>query len=226
MAHHVAEIWGGGPGEGKSSIAREAGCRLWDAGQCLGGCFLVDCKGATKDELMENFVAERLVPPIARCQGGCWVAPANWETARKWMQMRSAKGVLLVFENNEDALRDKGSAREELRGRDVMVLVTSRRSLGITLGRATQLKLRAMPLELNTEVLMTLAGDEVLWGDGEATELVEICGGNALAITILAGFLRDEWCKPKAQSLLGAINCRGIREICESVEDDGPLQAQ
>ncbi|KAK9828020.1 hypothetical protein WJX81_000644 [Elliptochloris bilobata] len=171
MAHHVAEIWGGGPGEGKSSIAREAGCRLWDAGQCLGGCFLVDCKGATKDELMENFVAERLVPPIARCQGGCWVAPANWETARKWMQMRSAKGVLLVFENNEDALRDKGSARE-------------------------------------------------------ATELVEICGGNALAITILAGFLRDEWCKPKAQSLLGAINCRGIREICESVEDDGPLQAQ
>ena len=45
MEHHVAVIWGG-PGEGKSSIAMEVGCRLWDAGKCPGGCFEVDCLGA------------------------------------------------------------------------------------------------------------------------------------------------------------------------------------
>lgn len=45
LEHHAAVIWGG-PGEGKSSIAMEAGCRLWDAEKCLGGCFAVDCHGA------------------------------------------------------------------------------------------------------------------------------------------------------------------------------------
>ena len=39
MEHHAAIIWGG-PGEGKSSIAMEAGCRLWDAEKCLGRLLL------------------------------------------------------------------------------------------------------------------------------------------------------------------------------------------
>ena len=43
--HHAAVIWAG-PGEGKSSLAREAGCRLWEAEKCQGGCFVVDCIGA------------------------------------------------------------------------------------------------------------------------------------------------------------------------------------
>ena len=43
--HRAAVIWGG-PGEGKTSIAMEASCRLWDTSKCLGGCFLVDCLGA------------------------------------------------------------------------------------------------------------------------------------------------------------------------------------
>ena len=42
--HHAAIIWGG-PGEGKSSVAMEAGCRLWEAGMCLGGCFSINCTG-------------------------------------------------------------------------------------------------------------------------------------------------------------------------------------
>ena len=45
LEHHAAVVWGG-PGEGKSSIAMEAGCRLWDAEKCLGGCFAIDCLGA------------------------------------------------------------------------------------------------------------------------------------------------------------------------------------
>lgn len=43
--HRAAVIWGG-PGEGKTSIAMEAACRLWDSSKCLGGCFPVDCLGA------------------------------------------------------------------------------------------------------------------------------------------------------------------------------------
>ena len=43
--HQAAVIWGG-PGEGKSSIAMEAACRLWDRSKCLGGCFAIDCLGA------------------------------------------------------------------------------------------------------------------------------------------------------------------------------------
>ena len=42
--HRAAVVWGG-PGEGKSSLAMEAACQLWDQGRCLGGCFYVDCLG-------------------------------------------------------------------------------------------------------------------------------------------------------------------------------------
>ena len=44
LEHSAAVIWGG-PGEGKSSVAMEAGCRLWESGKCLGGCFQVDLNG-------------------------------------------------------------------------------------------------------------------------------------------------------------------------------------
>ena len=50
LKHHAAIIWGG-PGEGKSSIAMEAGCRLWDADKCLGGCFAVNCLGALQQQM-------------------------------------------------------------------------------------------------------------------------------------------------------------------------------
>ena len=42
--YRAAVIWGG-PGEGKSSIAMEAGCQLWTEQKCPGGCFVVDMLG-------------------------------------------------------------------------------------------------------------------------------------------------------------------------------------
>ena len=62
MEHHAAVIWGG-PGEGKSSIAMEAGCRLWDADKCLGGCFAIDCIGA----LHSTVDTPRPLPYLKRC---------------------------------------------------------------------------------------------------------------------------------------------------------------
>ena len=44
LQHSAAVIWGG-PGEGKSSVATEAACRLWEAGKCESGCFEVDLQG-------------------------------------------------------------------------------------------------------------------------------------------------------------------------------------
>ena len=71
LEHHAAVIWGG-PGEGKSSIAMEAGCRLWDSGKCLGGCFTIDCLGVL------HFISSRFWPlaclynsfQIRCCAGG------------------------------------------------------------------------------------------------------------------------------------------------------------
>ena len=42
--YRAAVIWGG-PGDGKSSVAMEAGCQLWSEQKCPGGCFVVDMLG-------------------------------------------------------------------------------------------------------------------------------------------------------------------------------------
>ena len=86
---------------------------------------------------------------------------------------------------------------QELQARGVMVLVTSRRSLGASLGRAVQLPLGALSSKGGAELLADLAGTNVHWGAGEAERLIHICFGNPLAITILAGFLHGQHCTPK-----------------------------
>ena len=84
LEHHAAVIWGG-PGEGKSSIAMEAGCRLWDAEKCLGGCFSIDCLGAprTHHALVEAVPKAPLLPFLTYRRGygerervcGCTACP-------------------------------------------------------------------------------------------------------------------------------------------------------
>ena len=59
---------------------------------------------------------------------------------------------------------------QELRRRGIMVLVTSRRSLGANLGRASQLRLGALSAEAGAELLVDLAGTGVDWGTGEAEQ--------------------------------------------------------
>ena len=86
---------------------------------------------------------------------------------------------------------------QELQGRGIMVLVTSRRSLGTNLGRAAQLRLGALSAKAGAELLTDLAGKGVDWGAGEAEALVDICGGCPLALKILAGFLSGQQCTPK-----------------------------
>ena len=45
LEQHGVAVVGGGPGEGKSSVAREAACQMWEADKCLGGAFGLDTAG-------------------------------------------------------------------------------------------------------------------------------------------------------------------------------------
>ena len=78
-----------------------------------------------------------------------------------------------------------------------MVLVTSRKPLGTSLNRAVQLRLGPLSAEASAELLITLSGTGVDWCAAEAEKLVDVCGGNPLAISILAGSLRGQLCTPK-----------------------------
>ena len=46
LRHKAAVIWGG-PGDGKTSTGMEVASRLWEAGSCRGGCFVVDLNGTS-----------------------------------------------------------------------------------------------------------------------------------------------------------------------------------
>ena len=80
---------------------------------------------------------------------------------------------------------------ENLQQRHVMVLVTSRKAVGVGLGLVEPVKLDALPADTSMQLLMRLAGRTDTWNELEAAELVGICGYNALAITILAGLMKN-----------------------------------
>ncbi|KAK9840976.1 hypothetical protein WJX81_003540 [Elliptochloris bilobata] len=89
---------------------------------------------------------------------------------------------------------DTGGARkgfedllEHLQTWGATVLITYRKSVRTPLGEDTSIQLGALSPEAGLDLLTKLAGRAATWGHGEAAELVDICGCNALAIKILAG---------------------------------------
>ena len=104
LEHSAAVIWGG-PGEGKSSVAMEAGCRLWESGTCLGGCFQGDMNGelatAQGQDVTANYVSSGkhladlcLGVPCRDCQGQLC------ERVRRWQSdpaHRALQGPLYTF---------------------------------------------------------------------------------------------------------------------------------
>lgn len=89
---------------------------------------------------------------------------------------------------------------QTLQRQRVMVLVTSRQSVGATLGLAEMLQLAALKNDVAEALLLTMAGKFVEWSCGEASQPVDICGCNALAIVMLAGFIRSKYCTPAVSS--------------------------
>jgi hypothetical protein len=109
--------------------------------------------------------------------------------------------------------------------RKVRLVVNTRMSLGAGLGGADQIHLAALPAADAQELLLMHGGQEVEWEDGQAMQLVEICGGNALAVTLVGGLLAARRCTPKVCCLYqhhttshaSSAKCYGPRQLrCHS----------
>jgi hypothetical protein len=85
--------------------------------------------------------------------------------------------------------------------RRVRLVVNTRMSLGGGLGCADQIHLAALLPADAQELLLMHTGQDVRWEDGQAMQLVEICGGNALAVTLVGGLLTAGRCTPKVRGL-------------------------
>jgi hypothetical protein len=82
--------------------------------------------------------------------------------------------------------------------RSVRLMVNSRMDLGGGLAGADHIHLGPLPPADAQKLLMTHGGQDVVWEDGEALQLVEMCGCNALALTLVGGLLAARRCTPKA----------------------------
>ena len=63
-ARKTVVVWGG-PGEGKSAVAAEAACRLWESGGAPGGVVRADFAGASAVALHSGVQAELAVPDLS-----------------------------------------------------------------------------------------------------------------------------------------------------------------
>ena len=113
-------------------------------------------------------------------------------------------GGMLQAQGFESLLKD-------LQQRHIMVLVTSRKSVAVSLGMVEPLVLGALPVKSSVQLLMDLAGSGISWERDDAAELVGICGRNALAITILAGLLKSKYCTPTVRAVSDLIRGSGAR---------------
>ena len=92
-------------------------------------------------------------------------------------------------------LQDLYKLLEELQKRGVLLLVTTRNLLPGTLG-GCEVKMPPLGDTAGEELLRSQAGANVQWEGAQASQLVQLSGGNPLIITVLAGFLHTERCTP------------------------------
>jgi hypothetical protein len=81
--------------------------------------------------------------------------------------------------------------------RKVRLVVNSRMDLGGGLGGAPHIHLEALPTADAQELLLLHAGQEAQWGEGQAVQLAEMCGGNPLALTLVGGLIAARRCTPE-----------------------------
>jgi hypothetical protein len=81
--------------------------------------------------------------------------------------------------------------------RSVRLVVNSRMDLGGGLRGADQIHLGAMPAADAQQLLLLHGGKEAQWEEGQAAKLADMCGGNALALTLVGGIIAARRCTPK-----------------------------
>jgi hypothetical protein len=94
--------------------------------------------------------------------------------------------------------------------RRVRLVVNSRMELGGGLWGADQILLAALPAADAQELLRMHGGREVRWEEGQALQLVEMCGCNALALTLVGGLLAARRCTPEVR----CYPCHHVLRLC------------
>jgi hypothetical protein len=84
----------------------------------------------------------------------------------------------------------------------VRLVVNSHMDLGGGLEGAAQIHLGAMT-DADAQQLLLHAGEEVRWEEGQAAQLVEMCCGNALALSLVGEVLAARRCIPKVRCTNG-----------------------
>jgi hypothetical protein len=79
----------------------------------------------------------------------------------------------------------------------VRLMVNSRIDLGGRLHGAPHIRLGALPDADAEQLLLLRAGEHVQWEEGQALQLVEMCGNNALALTVVGGLLAARSTNPE-----------------------------
>lgn len=79
----------------------------------------------------------------------------------------------------------------------VRMVICSRKCLGWGLNGAPHVRVAALPEEAARQLLVNLSGESTHWYMGQAATMVAICGCNALAVSLIAGFLRSGRCTPE-----------------------------
>jgi hypothetical protein len=117
-----------------------------------------------------------------------------------------------VWQDMVSLLTDLQRVRSGSR-KNVLLIVNSRMALGAGLDGAAPMALESLKPEAAEKLLLQLSGPSTEWRDGEATRLVaEVCGCNALAVTVLAGFLAHKRCTPQVRRLIPGGECAALAE--------------
>jgi hypothetical protein len=85
--------------------------------------------------------------------------------------------------------------------KSVLLIVNSRTKFEAGLDGTTPIELQPLQRAVAKKLLRQLSGTAV-WGPGEATQLAGICGCNALAVTLMAGFIGNKRCTPRVRHWL------------------------
>jgi hypothetical protein len=109
---------------------------------------------------------------------------------------------------------DFNSALVELWRMGVLVMVTSRRAVTARLQGPFTLELLGLVEQDAMQLLRSYAGGAAAITEEQARELAAICGGNALAIAIIASFLSNGVVTPEVRSCEGCLQALVLRAFC------------
>jgi hypothetical protein len=90
--------------------------------------------------------------------------------------------------------------------RCVRMVVNSRRGLPYALQGVSQIRMEQLPDADAEQLLEFHSGKEIWWEEGQALQLVALCGGNALTLTLVGGFIAVGRCTLQVTLLASTVD--------------------